>query len=93
MIKEFFQAQIDYYPALTEDVLDRAEFKTVWSGKRMIPGDRLLYALVYVKNTDDLKMITFLERELEEIGGKFKFIGNRNDLPIIAFNDDTKKRD
>ena len=92
-MKQYFKAQIDYYPKLTQDVLDRAEFKTVWSGKRMQPGDRVVYAYVYVLNTDELKAITFLERELDEVSCKFKFIELDDDImPILAFKEDTKNR-
>lgn len=93
-MKQYFKAQLDYYPTLTQDVLDRAEFKTVWSGKRMQAGDKIVYAYVYLLNTDDLKAITFLERELDEIGTKFKFIRLEDEImPILAFKEDTKKRE
>ena len=93
-MRQYFKFQCDYYPELTQEVLDQAEFKTVWSGKRMNVGDKLVYAFVYVPNTDDLKAITFLERELDEIGSRFRFIRFENEnLPILAFIEDPKKRD
>jgi hypothetical protein len=93
MIKDYFKIQIESYPRLTDEVLDRVDFKTVWSGKRMVSGDRVLYALVYVPNTDDLKAITFLERELDEISSRFNFVTFENEgLPILSFAEDTKKR-
>lgn len=93
-MREHFKNQIDYYPELTEDVLERAEFKTVWSGKRMQPGDRVVYAYVYLPNTDNLKAISFLERELDEISNKFRFIRLEDDImPILAFKEDAKKRE
>ena len=95
-MRQYFKFQCDYYPALTQEVIDRVEFKTVWSGKRMGVGDKVVYAFVYVLNTDDLKAITFLERELDEIASRFRFIRfeNENDrMPILAFREDTKRRD
>ncbi len=93
-MREYFKAQLAYYPEITDEVLERAEFKTVWSGKRMQPGDKVVYAYVYLLNTDDLKAISFLERELDEINTKFKFIKLEDDImPILAFRKDTKKRD
>lgn len=93
-MRQYFKAQLDYYPELTEEVLERAEFKTVWSGKRMQPGDKVVYAYVYLLNTDDLKAISFLEREIDEIPSKFKFIKLENDImPILAFKEDIKKRE
>jgi hypothetical protein len=93
-MREYFKAQLAYYPEITDEVLERAEFKTVWSGKRMQPGDKVVYAYVYLLNTDDLKAISFLERELDEINTKFKFIKLEDDImPILAFREDTKKRD
>ena len=93
MIKDYFKIQIESYPRLTDEVLDRVDFKTVWSGKRMVSGDRVLYALVYVTNTDDLKAITFLERELDEISSRFNFVSFENEgLPILSFIEDVKKR-
>jgi hypothetical protein len=93
-MRQHFKGQLDYYPELTEEVLERAEFKTVWSGKRMQPGDKVVYAYVYLLNTDDLKTISFLERELDEISSKFRFIKLEDDImPILAFKGDTKKRE
>jgi len=93
MMRQYFKFQCDYYPNITQDVLDRIEFKTVWSGKRMGVGDKVVYALVYVPNTDDLKAITFLERELDVIVSRFRFIRIENEhLPVLAFIEDRKQR-
>jgi hypothetical protein len=92
MIQDYFRSQIDYYPALTSEVLNKAEYKTVWSGKQMTVGDKVLFAFVYVKNTNDLKAITFLERELDEIATLFNFIRLDKDIPILSFKDDKTKR-
>lgn len=90
-MRRYFENQISYLPYLTQDVLDRAEFKTVWSGKRMEVGDKILYAFVYVKNTDDLKFITFLEREINELEKHFRFIELKDDMiPVFRFSDDSK---
>jgi hypothetical protein len=92
---EHFEKQIDFYPNITEDVLNRVEFKTVWSGKRIAIGDKILYAFVYLLNTDDLKFINFLERELNEVALKFKFVrfDETQTIPILAYREDIKKRD
>jgi hypothetical protein len=93
-MRQYFKGQIDYYPELTEEVLERVEFKTVWSGKRMQPGDKVVYAYVYLLNSDDLKAISFLERELDEISSKFRFVKLEDDImPILVFRGDTKKRE
>lgn len=93
-MREHFRAQLNYYPALTEEVLERAEFKTVWSGKRMQPGDKVVYAFVYLPNTDDLKAISFLERELDDIASRFRFLRYEDELmPVLAFKEDTRNRD
>jgi hypothetical protein len=93
-MKQHFKIQLDYYPTLTKEVLDRAEFKTVWSGKRMQPGDKVVYAYVYLLNTDELKAVSFLERELDEISSKFKFVKIEDDImPILIFKEDTKHRE
>jgi len=90
---EYFTEQLNYYPSITEDVLEKIEFKTVWSGKRISVGDKVVYAFVYVLNTDDLKAITFLERELNDIKQTFKFIKMEEGyIPVLAFKNDTKKR-
>jgi hypothetical protein len=93
-MRNYFKEQLDFYPQITEDVLDRAEFKTVWSGKRLQVGDRVVYALVYEINTDDLKAISFVERELDEIGNHFNFIRYEIEtIPVLSFKNDTKYRD
>lgn len=93
-MRNYFKEQLDFYPQITEDVLDRAEFKTVWSGKRLQIGDKVVYALVYEINTDDLKAISFVERELDEIGNHFNFIRFENEtIPVLSFKGDNKTRD
>lgn len=93
-MRNYFKEQLDFYPQITEDVLDRAEFKTVWSGKRLQVGDKVVYALVYEINTDDLKAISFVERELDEIGNHFNFIRFENEtIPVLSFKGDNKIRD
>jgi hypothetical protein len=93
MISDYFQNQIQYIPELTEKILERVEFKTVWSGKRMQSGDKVLFAYVYQKGTDNLKYITFLERELNELDNHFNFVRLDDDiLPVLAFKDDTINR-
>ena len=82
-MRNYFKEQLDFYPQITEDVLDRAEFKTVWSGKRLQVGDKVVYALVYEINTDDLKAISFVERELDEIGNHFNFIKFENETITV----------
>ena len=72
-MRTIFEKQINFFPTITDDILEKMEYKTVWSGKRIIVGDKILYAYVYTLNTDDLKLIYFLERELGEISKKFKF--------------------
>lgn len=93
-MKNIFKNQIDYFPELTESALEKVEFKTVWSGKRLQVGDKVLYAYVYIPNTDDLKAITFIERELNELPSKFKFLKFENEdnmIPILSFNTDKKR--
>jgi hypothetical protein len=93
-MRNYFKEQLDFYPQITEDVLERAEFKTVWSGKRLQVGDKVVYALVYEINTDDLKAISFVERELDEIGNHFNFIRYEIEtIPVLSFKNDTKYRD
>lgn len=91
---QYFQKQINYLPEITQDVLDRVEYKTVWSGKRIQVGDKVLYAYVYIPNTDDLKLLPILERELMDINNNFNFVSfDENEmLPILSFKSDTKKR-
>lgn len=72
MIAEF-KDQIRAYKSITPDVLDRIEYKTVWSGKRIQVGDKVLYAFVYPMNSEDYKLATFLERELDDVAQQFVF--------------------
>ena len=93
-MREYFKPQLEFYSQITEDVLERAEFKTVWSGKRLQVGDKVIYALVYVPNTDDLKAISFVERELDENGNTFNFLLFENEtIPVLSFKNDKKNRD
>ena len=92
-ISEAFKEQINYYRPLTQEVMDKVEFPVMWSGKRMGVGDKVLYAFVYERGGNDLKLITFLERELEEVEKVFNYIEiTENYMPILSFKTDTKPR-
>lgn len=92
-MKEYFKEQLSVYPVITADVLAKVEYRAVWSGKRIDVGDRVVYAFVFLQGTDDLKLINFLERELNELPQMFTFIkmDPENFMPILAFKNDTKK--
>jgi hypothetical protein len=93
MVNEF-KDQIRAYNAITTDVLDKIEYKTVWSGKRIQTGDKVLYAFVYPLNSEDYKLATFLERELDEVAQMFVYIQTiKNMIPVLKYRNDTLKRD
>lgn len=90
---EEFKDQIRAYNPITSEVLDRVEYKTVWSGKRIQVGDKVLYAFVYPLNSEDLSLATFLERELDEVSQKFSFIQKiKGFIPVLKFNGDNLER-
>ncbi len=92
MVEEF-KDQIKAYKAITPDVLDRIEYKTVWSGKRIQVGDKVLYAFVYPINSDDYKLATFLERELHDIASEFTFIQKiKGIIPVLKHKGDNLDR-
>ena len=92
-MKDYFKEQLNFYPTITADVLEKVEYRAVWSGKRIDVGDRVVYAFVYQPNTDDIKLINFLERELNELTQTFMFIrmDPENFMPVLAFKNDPKK--
>jgi len=91
---EEFRDQIKAYKSITPDVLDKVEYKTVWSGKRIQVGDKVLYAFVYPLNSDEYKLATFLERELGEVNSKFDFIQKINGIiPVLKFKEDGTERE
>ena len=92
MVEEF-KDQIKAYNAITPDVLNRIEYKTVWSGKRIQVGDKVLYAFVYPMNSEDYKLATFIERELNEVGNEFTFIQKiKGIIPVLKYKGDTLER-
>lgn len=92
MIEEF-KDQIRAYKAITPDVLDRIEYKTVWSGKRIQTGDKVLYAFVYPINSEEYKLTTFLERELNEVSQQFIFIQKiKGIIPVLKYRGDVLER-
>jgi len=93
-VMEEFKEQIKAYKTITPDVLDRVEYKTVWSGKRIEVGDKVLYAFVYPPGSDEYKLATFLQRELNEVSLKFSFIQMFNGIiPVLKFKDDDTVRE
>lgn len=92
MIEEF-KDQIRAYKSITPDVLDRIEYKTVWSGKRIQVGDKVLYAFVYPMNSEDYKLATFLERELNDVTQQFVFIQKiKGIIPVLKYRNDNLDR-
>ena len=84
-----FKDQIKAYKAITPDILNQIDYKTVWSGKRIQVGDKVLYAFVYPLNSEDYKLATFLERELDEIEQKFTYIQTINHIiPVLKYKND-----
>jgi len=88
-----FREQIKVYNEITPDILDKITYKTVWSGKRIDVGDKVLYAFVYPLNSDEYKLATFLERELNELNQKFVFLQYvKGFIPVLKFIGDTLDR-
>ena len=89
-----FKDQIRAYKSITPDVLNQIEYKTVWSGKRIEVGDKVLYAFVYPLNSEDYKLATFLERELDEVNQMFVFIQTiKGIIPVLKYKNDNLVRD
>jgi hypothetical protein len=92
MIAEF-KDQIKAYKSITPDVLDRIEYKTVWSGKRIQVGDKVLYAFVYPMDSEDYKLATFLERELNDVAQQFVFVQKiKGIIPVLKYRGDNLER-
>ena len=90
-MREFFKDQIKAYKAITPDVIDMITYKTVWSGERINVGDKVLYAFVYPIDSDDYKLATFLERELDMVENKFIFIQHlKGNIPVLKFKNDQR---
>jgi hypothetical protein len=89
-----FKDQIKAYKAITSDILNQIEYKTVWSGKRIDIGDKVLYAFVYPLNSEDYKLATFLERELGEVNQMFTYLQTiKGIIPVLKYKNDNLVRD
>lgn len=88
-----FKDQIKAYKSITPDILNQIEYKTVWSGKRIQVGDKVLYAFVYPLNSEDYKLATFLERELDEVNQMFTYIQTiKGIIPVLKYKSDNLER-
>lgn len=86
MLEQYFKEQIEAHPILTEDVLEKVEFKRVWSGQMMRVGDKVLYAFVIPKGETDPLIIQLLERELQNFDSMFTFVRfEKNTIPVLQF--------
>jgi hypothetical protein len=89
-----FKDQIKAYKSITSDILNQIEYKTVWSGKRIEVGDKVLYAFVYPLNSEDYKLATFLERELGEVNQMFTYLQTiKGIIPVLKYKNDNLVRD
>ncbi len=80
-----FKAQIDVTDEVTQEVLDKIEFKRVWSGKLITVGDVVLYAFMEdIEEGEPVRrMFSLLKRELDEFK-QFDIIGFENGtIPIF----------
>jgi hypothetical protein len=88
-----FKDQIKAYKSITPDILNQIEYKTVWSGKRIQVGDKVLYAFVYPLNSEDYKLATFLERELDQVNQLFTYIQTiKGIIPVLKYKSDNLER-
>jgi hypothetical protein len=67
-MRQYFKFQCDYYPSLTQDVIDRVEFKTVWSGKRMNVGDNMSNVKVKILRGVGINDVNYIVKKSVTIG-------------------------
>lgn len=82
-LKECFNEQILSNPEISSEVLEKVEYKHVWSGALISEGDRVLYAFV-LQEPDKLLLASFLERELDSLSSTFVYHDMHNEtIPIL----------
>jgi hypothetical protein len=84
-MRKYFENQLKMTPNIPDDILDKAEFIRVWSGKKLQRNDKIVCAYVLDKN-EELKAIYFIERELDDLSNNFIFKDWYDDfIPILSF--------
>lgn len=91
---EYFEQQLLINNQITDEVLSQVTFKRVWSGEMIQVGDRVVYAFVFDPKDDQLKLASFVDRELGNIYNTFDLVGYKNvTIPVLKFKSDAKKRE
>lgn len=84
-LREAFAEAIQNYGTIPEWALENAIHPYVWSGKKIEPGDKVLYAFVDLEDGDDPVLMDLLEREIDELENKFEFTNEYHShyVPIL----------
>lgn len=91
---EYFEQQLLMSNQITDEAFNQVTFKRVWSGEMIQVGDRVVYAFVFDPKDDQLKLASFVDRELGNIYNTFDFVGFKNiTIPVLKFKNDAKKRE
>lgn len=84
-LKEAFAEAMENYRPIPEWALEHAVYPYVWSGKKIEPGDKVLYAFVDLEDGDDPVLMALLEREIDELENIFEFTNEYHSdyVPIL----------
>ena len=89
-----FEQQLSVTNYITEDVYNQITFRRVWSGEMIQIGDKVVYGFVFDPKDDQLKLASFIDRELGNISNIFDVVGFKNvTIPVLKFKNDAKKRE
>lgn len=90
-LRPYFEYQISYTKTISDFELEQIQYRRVYSGTMIENGDKVLYAFINIKpnekdeNLNNIKMISLLEREIENLSKQFKFYDWYNDaIPILT---------
>lgn len=82
-LRECFEAQLLTAPEISAEVLEKVEYKRVWSGELIREGDRVLYAMVQ-HGSDSVLLMSLVERELDTLSNIFVYQEMHNDtIPTL----------
>lgn len=93
-MREYFKEQLETHKPMTQDSIDKIEYKRLWSGELVSVGDIILFAYLFkINEPDKIGLITLTDKKVDWLSNDYEFLGYHTDiLPVLKHKKDSINR-